>query len=113
MDDPDAVQKRQGGRDLVHEAGGVRLGIGPVVDQVLEHFPTGDEIQDEVVVVVVLVHVPQAGNVGMTAVVVDSQEGVRFGFERGGVGVLPIDLFERHLARTEKRLPSLSQPSLM
>jgi hypothetical protein len=102
VDDAHAVQERQGGRDLVHEAGGVGLGIGPVVDQMLEHFPARDEIEDEVVVVMVLVHVPQSGNVGVAAVVVDAQEGVRFGLEGGRVGVLAIDLFEGHLAGIER-----------
>ena len=86
----------------MHESSSVSFGIGTVIDKMFEHFPTGDQIQNEIIKVVIFVHIPQSTNVGMSTIVVYAQEGVGFGLETGRVGVPPTDLLERHLYKRER-----------
>lgn len=55
MHDTDSMQKRQGTGHLVHEPGRIGFRVGAIVDEMLKHFSTRHQVQNEVKIVVVLV----------------------------------------------------------
>ena len=73
MDHPHVVQEGQRRQHLAHEPAGVELAVRAVLAERVEELPAGGQVEEQVVVGVVLVHVPEAGDVGVAAVVVYPQ----------------------------------------
>jgi len=69
---------------------------------VFEHLATRNQVEDEVEVVVILVHVSEAGYVGMAAVVVDSEQRIGLRLESRSARVPPTDLLEGDLGEAQR-----------
>ena len=81
MNHSDAMQKGQSRGDFEDQSSGVCLGVGAIVTQMVKHFSTADQIQNQIEMRIILVHVSQTRYIGMTSIVVYSKQGLRFALE--------------------------------
>ena len=93
MYDAHAVQKGQGTGDFVHQTRRIGFGIGAVLNQVFKHFPARNQIQNQVIVIRVFVHIAQARDIGMTAIVKNTLQGIGFRLKGRRVGIMSRYLF--------------------
>mmetsp|Transcript_937 Transcript_937/g.1968 ORF Transcript_937/g.1968 Transcript_937/m.1968 type:complete len:711 (-) Transcript_937:409-2541(-) len=75
VDHPHVVEEGEGRQHLGHESTRVELAVRAVAAQRVEELPAGGQVEEEAVPAAVLVHVAEAADVGMPAVVVYPQQG--------------------------------------
>jgi len=103
MNKAHTMQESQGGCYLSDELGRIGFAVGPLGTELIEHFPSFDHIEDEIIAIVAILSdkvLENRVNVGVSSRSGNLKEGVHLSLKGGEIRVVLGNLFHRHpLAR--------------